>query len=760
MPKVVTSYNNFARAKVDHDIMGRFDLPLYNTGADVFENFISNFKGNAIFDTGFLSQFVFQDCEFVEFKFGTTQNYLCCFYASTIRFLSFDTNGVFGWVLDGSSNILEVANPYTLAQCRELDYSQNSDVMVVTHPSHEPRKLIRTSANSFTFEVFARLNDPFPLTWQATKVITGITQANPAVVTCVAHGYSTGDRVLIDGVSGMTEINKYTARVTVINANSFSLDLNTTSFTAYSSGGTAAKVLTGDYPACNCFYKGRLFYAATPAKPTKVWFSTSAAYDDFTVPVTFTATSAFNFVIADITQKIEWLFPGDNSLIAGSTDGIVAINGGGVNTAITASSVQANITSAEPTNGVYPLKKDGHIFYVGRTGRNIYFFKYDIITESFLSRDANITSYDITAGGMTKLRFKKDKNDLIYALRGDGELCTMNFSARDEENIIGWHNRTTTGTFEDVAVIGDNNGDPQMIVLAKRPDGNYYIELKAHFVEFTTRDKFITGDDDAAKELDDEAYYRYIAEQYRDCVYMDGAFTYEDLRSTTITYNSGAGTITASAASFSSGDVGKHIVYRTLTGYESGRFEITGYTSTTVVSVSVLQEPTTNSYSSWYLSFDTISGLSQFNGFEVGVVTDGGFLEDATISGGTLTVDSQTTSVVIGYRYTGLIKTFCLGFQYGAANTQVLLKNIVRAGVRTVASAGGRIGSSPYHMEPIHELTLGDLNYLPPLPIDGTKMIDYSDDSEEDKYLYVMQDVPHPFHICNVPVEAQYAVSA
>lgn len=84
---------------------------------------------------------------------------------------------------------------------------------------------------------------------EAADTITGITQANPAVVTTSgAHGFATGDDVYIDGAGGMTQINGKTYRVTVINATSFSLqdlfgtNINSTAFTAYTSGGTASRI--------------------------------------------------------------------------------------------------------------------------------------------------------------------------------------------------------------------------------------------------------------------------------------------------------------------------------------------------------------------------------------------------------------------------------------------------------------------------------------------------------------------------------------
>jgi len=83
---------------------------------------------------------------------------------------------------------------------------------------------------------------------EGDKTITGITQANPAVVTSSSHGYSNGDEVLISSVSGMTEVNGKRFLVAGVTTNTFQLtdkdgtNINSTSYTAYSSGGVANKV--------------------------------------------------------------------------------------------------------------------------------------------------------------------------------------------------------------------------------------------------------------------------------------------------------------------------------------------------------------------------------------------------------------------------------------------------------------------------------------------------------------------------------------
>lgn len=85
---------------------------------------------------------------------------------------------------------------------------------------------------------------------EASKTITGATQANPVVVTTSAgHGYSDGDEVLIEAVVGMTEINDKTFVVANKAATTFELtdndgnNIDGTGFTAYSSAGTTKKIV-------------------------------------------------------------------------------------------------------------------------------------------------------------------------------------------------------------------------------------------------------------------------------------------------------------------------------------------------------------------------------------------------------------------------------------------------------------------------------------------------------------------------------------
>jgi hypothetical protein len=108
------------------------------------------------------------------------------------------------------------------------------------------------SVNSETYNSTSPTRDMGFLKFNASSTgtassysITGITRANPAVVTATAHGFSNGDIVYISGVVGMTQVNGGYYKVANAAANTFELqskdgiNINSSSFTAYASGGTA-----------------------------------------------------------------------------------------------------------------------------------------------------------------------------------------------------------------------------------------------------------------------------------------------------------------------------------------------------------------------------------------------------------------------------------------------------------------------------------------------------------------------------------------
>jgi hypothetical protein len=125
-------------------------------------------------------------------------------------------------------------------------YSFNSELYTtVNHPATCAKRELRWFhspgafyANNYNWQSFTNFATGDGTTGASTGTITGVTNANPGVVTAPNHGLVSGQTVIINEVGGMTELNGNSYVIAVLSVNSFSIGINTTSFTAYTSGGS------------------------------------------------------------------------------------------------------------------------------------------------------------------------------------------------------------------------------------------------------------------------------------------------------------------------------------------------------------------------------------------------------------------------------------------------------------------------------------------------------------------------------------------
>jgi len=119
---------------------------------------------------------------------------------------------------------------------------------VIKHFDSAMSTMVKAMANMVYMNELMVADDLYPLHWLvdfddtlksvAPATITGITAANPGVVTATAHGFVTGDLVSIHNVAGMTEVNDRIYYITYLTDDTFSI-VDTSGYTAYTSSGTA-----------------------------------------------------------------------------------------------------------------------------------------------------------------------------------------------------------------------------------------------------------------------------------------------------------------------------------------------------------------------------------------------------------------------------------------------------------------------------------------------------------------------------------------
>lgn len=144
----------------------------------------------------------------------------------------------------------------------------------------------------------------------ATSTITGITQANPGIVsTPSTAGLVNGDVVRINNVAGMTQVNgnEYTISSLVANT-SFSIGIDTTGFGAYTSGGNWWKdpVVAADTIASHAGWTENVGYSEATRPAITLGTVASQSVDNSAAKAVFTANATGSitgvFVATDNTK--------------------------------------------------------------------------------------------------------------------------------------------------------------------------------------------------------------------------------------------------------------------------------------------------------------------------------------------------------------------------------------------------------------------------------------------------------------------------
>ena len=757
MVKAVVSYPDFSAGEISPKMYGRFDLAAYYSGARRVRNFIPQVTGPAYFRPGFN-------------------------YASQTR----DNAQAFLWTFnfsDVATFILEFTPSY-------IRFYRNNGI--VTEDAQD---------------------------------ITGVTQANPGVLTYSgADNYSNGDRVIIEGVEGMTELNNREFQVANVNtgANTFELSgEDTSAYAAYSSGGTVKKITevsapytaselselkfaqngvdlyivhpshnpkkltytsatswaitdhsptalnltANNRPSAVAFYEQRLIYGGSNNNPQTLYFSQSGDVDNFT-----TGTDVDDGIEYTVVGggRIEWLRGTEAFLAIGAFQDLLKATGG-IDDVITPRAISIKPTNSYGVADINPIGKGSQIFYMQKNELILRSLEYTLEQDSFFPADRNTISDHITGDGITQITFEEGRPNIVWCIRTDGKLAGM--TLEDAEAVSGWHVHTTDGEFLSVSTLPRINDYNQLWACVKRTiDGTtkYFVEYLNDPIEFERREDYVN----TTKAADDAVYGRLIYEQQKDYIYMDSALTFDgslvgsDAGATlTPAATSGTGvTFTSSAGVFSSGDVGKLLARKSVTGDEYGVAEITSYTSGTQVDCTILETfDSTDAIPAgeWYLSTNTISGIDHLEGKEVTIVADGGQHPKATVSSGSVTLNRQATKVHVGLGYIGYLETNDIegGGTNGPAQTK--RKSINAVGFRFIDSLFAKYGTDYYSLQQLNERTASMQMDRPPLPFTGDRKDQYTNkvnDSNDGgwtrgKRAIISQELPFP---CNVQLIIPY----
>jgi hypothetical protein len=681
-------------------------------------------------------------------------------YIDTSTFTTYSSAGA-------AARVYEITTPYAEADLWQLKMAQTADLGYICHPKYEPMKLARTGHAAWTLTTYPRTSDPFI---GATKNITGATQANPCVLTVTSHGYTTGQRIRVASVVGMTELNGKSYYITKLTDNTFSLqtlagvNVDSSAYGAWSAGGTVA---LERFPGAVGFYGGRLNMGGPDDDPDTFWGSkgpnTSTGvpqFDDFTVGTA--AGDAYSYTITSqngTSDRIRWFSGTSKHMLIGTFGGVYKANGGSDGTPITPTAISVAPLSSYGTADQNPIFVGSQTVYIENGGRTLRSFEFDLLGDSYAAFDKNLLAEEITFGGVTQVSFTQGRPDLIWAVRADGTLLSCTFLSKEE--VAGWARHNLGGEGKVLSAAADyqtDNFDRLTVCVERTINGHTrrsleYFDQDPQILDATD---YYTG---ATEEASDTLVYKNLTfEKQKEFVRLDSALILDTTQAYTLTLSAVTGTtVTAIAGgnAFAATDVGKYIFVKYLTGLETGVAKITGFTSATQVTVQVLQDFSSVSIvtGGWYLLTSTVRGLGHLEGASIGVVTDGGVHANKTVTNGAITLDYPARYVIVGFKYLGVGRSLDLEFGAQIGIAQGRPRNVQRLIFKFRNTMGGKFGTSErtlYKVSALAYRKAGDFLDRPPLLFSGIKEPINYDNWGVTKHFYFVQDEAQPMTVLGV----------
>ena len=735
MARVAAQLTNFTAGELSPRLDGRNDLAKYSAGCATVENMVIYPHGAAARRPG--TQYVASvktpaaKTRLIPFEFSTEQTYILEFGNQYIRF--YRNNGQ----IESSGSAYEISTPYLTAELFDIKFAQSADVMYITHPNHQTRKLSRTGHTSWTLAAVEFTNGPFLDSNITTTTLT------PG-----SHGVGTGVSVTASAVTGINSGSGFLAtdvgrqiRIGVgygiITARTNTTVVTITITTAIANSNANADWSLGSFstttgfPSCVSFFEQRLVFAASINNPQTVYFSKSGDYEnmDANIGGTVADDDAIIYTIASNQVNAIRFLTSARTLIIGTAGGEFVVSGGGDNNAVTPTNIMIKKQSNHGAANVDAISVGNATLFLQRAKRKIRELAYNFDVDGYIAPDLTILAEHITEGNVVEMAYQEEPLAIIWCVRGDGQLIALTYQR--EQEVVAWHRHIIGGSFgtgnavcESVAVIPTDDSEYELYMIVKRTING----ATTRYVEYLHTFNFDQTDNTSFNYLDSQLGL--------------------SKSQTTLTAGINATATTVPVASVSglssSGKIkigGEIISYAgisslNLTGCTRGQ-NIT--TATSHLSGAVTKEVV-----------NIIAGLNHLEGQTVSILVDGATHPTKVVASNSITLDRFGTDVKIGLQYTSILKTMRIDAGSQDGTSQGKTKRIYEVTARLFETVGVEVGPDLDNMERVPFRTSADPMDQGIPPFTGDKEVEFRGNYDTDGFMMVRQTQPLPLTLLSL----------
>jgi len=421
---------------------------------------------------------------------------------NTTSFTAYTSGGI-------ANRVYQIATTYLTADLFQIKYAQSADVMYLCHPDYSVKKLSRTGHTSWTITEVDFTNGPY--LDDNTTAVTFSTSAHTVgtardLTASAATFASTDVGRLVRFRDGYGEITAFTSTTVVV----ITIIKDMGSSSSSTDWALGAFSDTTGHPSCVTFYEQRLVFAGTEAQPQTLYFSKSGDYEsmDENRGGTIADDDAIIYTIASNQVNAIRFLSATRTLIVGTVGGEFSVSGGGSDDPVTPTNILIKKQSNHGCANIDAIPVGNVTLFLQRAKRKIRELAYNFDVDGYVAPDMTILAEHISESGFNELSYQQEPNQIIWAVREDGQLAGLTYQR--EQQVVAWHRHIFGGVFstgnavcETVATIPTNDKEYQTWVIVKRTING----VTRRYVEYLNQFDFNEDDNTEFNFLDSQLAY-------------------------------------------------------------------------------------------------------------------------------------------------------------------------------------------------------------------------------------------------------------
>lgn len=244
------------------------------------------------------------------------------------------------------------------------------------------------------------------------------------------------------------------------------------------------------WPRVVGFYQQRLFFVSTDYKPSMVWGSVTADFENFKTGVNDDHAVIYNLAAQGVNVA-RWLIPW-KVMVIGTAGSEWRLSGSSTNEALTATNVIAMSETNEGSGDIQGIQISKSIIFVDRTYRNIRELSYSFNEDAYSAPVLNLLAKHLTDNAtIVDFAYQKNPDSIIWFVLSDGDMIGVTYNP--VQSIVAFFSFKTAGDVKSIACIPGSDGNDELWMVVERSiNGSTvkYIEYLNESVEDDITDSF------------------------------------------------------------------------------------------------------------------------------------------------------------------------------------------------------------------------------------------------------------------------------